>query len=124
MERIASCACGGLRAICSGEPAKVSLCHCDACKRRTGSAFGIAAFFSRGAVRIEGPSRRYTRPSDSGFDVAHHFCPDCGATVCWEPARKPDMIAVALGAFADRDFPAPTQAVYETFRYPWLRDGI
>jgi hypothetical protein len=30
-----------------------------------------------------------------------HFCPSCGSTVYWEPARKPDMIGVAVGAFAD-----------------------
>ncbi|MBZ9936406.1 GFA family protein [Mesorhizobium sp. BR1-1-16] len=120
MERLATCACGELRVTCSGEPEKVSLCHCPACQKRTGSAFGIAAFFGRDHVRIEGPSRSFERPSDSGFPVLLHFCPDCGSTVFWEPRRKPDMIAVGVGSFADPTFPAPSQAVYAEFRHPWV----
>ena len=57
--------------------------------------------------------RRYTRSSDSGFDVTFHFCGDCGSTVFWEPQRKPEWIAVAVGAFADPTFPRPSQAVFE-----------
>src|SRR3546814_5793244 len=36
MERDASCHCGKLILRCRGEPAKVSLCHCMDCQRRTG----------------------------------------------------------------------------------------
>jgi len=120
MQRIATCACGSLRAICEGEPAKVSLCHCLECQKRTGSTYGIAAFFDRGQVRVEGESRTYARPSDSGFPVALHFCPQCGSTVFWEPQRKPDAIAIGVGSFADPNFPAPQQSVYDQHRHPWV----
>ncbi|MCC2609140.1 GFA family protein [Neorhizobium petrolearium] len=120
MERIATCACGKLQAICEGEPAKVSLCHCLECQRRTGSTYGIAAFFARSRVHIEGVSKTYARPSDSGFPVNLHFCPDCGSTVFWEPQRKPDAIAIGVGSFADPQFPAPSQAVYDQHRHPWV----
>ena len=118
--RIAACACGQLTVTCTGEPVVVSLCHCLACQRRTGSTYGVAAFFTRDAVAVVGAMRDFTRTSDSGFDVAFHFCPDCGSTVWWEPARKPDLIAVASGAFADPHFPAPTQSVNEHHRHPWV----
>jgi hypothetical protein len=120
IERKAACACGRLTVICLGEPVSVSLCHCLACQRRTGSTYGIAAFFPRVAVTVSGAMRDFTRPSDSGFDVTHHFCPDCGSTVWWEPKRKPDLVAVASGAFADPQFPAPTQSVNEIHRHPWV----
>ncbi|EUB95158.1 glutathione-dependent formaldehyde-activating GFA [Rhizobium sp. CF080] len=120
MERIATCACGKLQAICQGEPAKVSLCHCLECQKRTGSTYGIAAFFDRAQVRIEGESKTYARLSDSGFAVNLHFCPDCGSTVFWEPQRKPDVIAVGIGSFADPGFPAPSQEVYDQHRHPWV----
>lgn len=120
-ERSATCACGKLRVACLGEPAKVSLCHCLACQRRTGSTYGIAAFFERERVQIAGESRSFSRPSDSGFPVTFHFCPTCGSTVFWEPQRKPDFIAVGVGFFADPAFPAPTQAVYTEHRHPWIK---
>jgi len=118
--RIATCACGQLRVACAGEPEKVSLCHCLECQKRTGSAFGIAAFFTRGAVAAKGRAGTYTRPSDKGRPVRHSFCPACGSTVFWEPERMPGLVAVAVGAFADPSFPAPTQAVWDERRHAWV----
>ena len=37
MERIAECHCGQFKAIASGEPESVYVCHCKACQRRTGA---------------------------------------------------------------------------------------
>jgi hypothetical protein len=118
--RSASCACGQLRVTCRGEPDKVSLCHCLDCQRRTGSTYGIAAFFPRREVTAEGRWSSYARSSDSGFKVTFHFCPVCGSTVFWEPERMPEAIAVAAGSFADPSFPAPTQSVWNERRHPWV----
>lgn len=120
MQRRASCACGDLVAVCSGDPAKVSLCHCLACQRRTGSTYGIAAFFHKEEVSTQGAAATYSRPSDSGHDVRFSFCPRCGSTVYWQALRKPEFIAVAVGAFADPSFPAPAQAVYDDCRHWWV----
>lgn len=118
--RRATCACGALTVTCDGPPEKISLCHCQACQRRTGSPFGIAAFFPRDRVAAHGPSTSYTRPADSGHSVTFHFCPSCGSNVYWEPSRMPHLIAVAVGAFADPGFPAPSQQVHTQHRHPWL----
>ncbi len=48
----------------------------------------------------------------------------CGSTCFWEPHRKPDTFAVAVGAFADQSFPAPTQAIYAEHRHPWVEVAI
>ncbi|WP_080867679.1 GFA family protein [Agrobacterium tumefaciens] len=120
MARVASCVCGALRVTCAGEPTKVSVCHCLACQKRTGSSYGVAAFFDRQRVQVEGASSRYSRQSDRGFPVTFHFCSTCGSTVYWEPQRMPDTIAVGIGSFADPDFPHPTQAVYEQHRHSWV----
>ena len=39
----------------------------------------------------------------------------------WEQARKPELIAIAVGAFADPSFPAPSQGVFEELRHRWVR---
>lgn len=124
MTRIATCSCGQLELSCNGDPVSISLCHCLECQRRTGGPFGIAAFFSIHAVAVSGQSTAWERGSDNGFPVTFHFCPVCGSTVWWEPARKPEFVAVAPGAFADPAFPAPTKTVYEHHRHHWLPDGI
>ena len=118
--RTATCACGQLRVTCSGDPAMTSLCHCLDCQKRTGSTYGVAAFFPRAAVVAEGAFQTYRRSADSGFAVNFRFCPRCGSTVFWEPERKPEAIAVAVGAFADPTFPAPSQSVYNQRRHAWV----
>ncbi len=121
IERVARCHCGSLCLKCSGEPAKVSMCHCADCQRRTGSAFSIAAFFERGSVeRVSGEAATFTRDSASGLPVAFHFCPRCGSNLYWEPKRMPHLIGVAVGAFADPDFPQPEQSVWTDEKHAWI----
>ena len=122
MTRVASCACGQLRVVCHREPSKIALCHCLECQKRTGSTYGIAAFFPRADVELQGEAREYIRTADSGFEVVFHFCPTCGSSVYWEPRRAPDLIAVAVGAFADPAFPAPSQSVFTQRRHAWVVD--
>ncbi len=119
-ERLARCACGGLQATCLGEPSRVSMCHCKDCQRRTGSTFSIAAFFPREAVAVHGAERTYTRGSLAGPPVTFHFCPDCGSSVWWEPARMPHLVGVAVGAFADAGFPCPEQSVWTKDKHEWI----
>jgi hypothetical protein len=118
--RHATCSCGKLRIACEGEPVRVSICHCLACQRRTGSVFSAQARFPRDWVRIEGKSSVYSRLGDSGATLHFSFCPDCGSTVHWHSTAAPDIVAVAIGAFADPAFGPPRHSVYERYRHGWV----
>lgn len=120
MTRKASCSCGQLKVVASGEPIRISVCHCLACQRRTGNVFGAQARFRKENVAIEGQSTEWVRTGDSGTRLHFHFCPQCGATVYYWLANAPDVIAVAIGAFADPTFPAPRFSVYESRRHAWV----
>jgi len=120
MTRIAHCCCGSLRAEATGEPEFLAACHCVECQRRTGSAFGVATYFSKEQVLTEVPGKVYVRGSDSGRKTECHFCPDCGSTVFWYAERFPDLIGIAFGAFADPSMPRPMASVWETTRHPWV----
>ena len=120
MTHRASCMCGQLQLVCEGDPVRISMCHCLACQRRTGSIFGVQARFPRDQVTvIEGRSTQFSRTADSGNSVTFHFCPDCGSTVYWELSGMPGVLAVAVGAFADPGFAEPRHSVYEARRHPW-----
>jgi hypothetical protein len=118
--REAACSCGQLRLTAEGDPIRISMCHCLACQRRTGSAFGIQARFPADRVGVVGRYADYVRTSDWGEERTFHFCPDCGATIFYTTATAPDVVAVPVGAFADPSFPPPTVSVYESRRHPWL----
>ena len=118
--RTAACSCGQLLAHVEGDPVRVSVCHCLACQRRTGSVFGQQARFAREKVRISGQSTTYVRVGDEGSEVRFHFCPHCGATVYYEAEGLEDSVAIPVGAFADPQFPAPTVSVYEERKHAWV----
>jgi hypothetical protein len=120
MTRIAQCCCGALWAEASGDPALIAACHCEQCQRRTGSAFGVIAFFPVEQVRTQGRSNVFTREGQKGRKLRFHFCPNCGTTVFWEADFRPGQIGIAVGAFADSSFPAPTVSAWEQSKHPWI----
>lgn len=118
--RLASCSCGQLAAEVTGEPVRISVCHCLACQRRTGSVFGQQARFRREQVTVSGASTVYVRVGDSGSHARFHFCPACGATVYYELEGLEEYLAIPVGAFADPDFPAPLISIYESRKHGWV----
>lgn len=120
-ERLASCSCGQLTARVRGEPVRVSICHCHACQRRTGSVFGVQARFPADAVTTSGQSTQYARTGDEGTTARFHFCPTCGAIVFYRMDAIPGFVAIPVGAFADGAFPPPRVSVYGIRQHPWVR---
>lgn len=98
--REASCQCGELRLRAQGEPVRVSVCHCLDCQRRSGSVFAFQARFAAERVEIKGQPREWTRGGDEGSGAVFSFCPHCGSSVYYRSLEDPDVIAVAVGAFA------------------------
>lgn len=118
--RLAACSCGQLQAHVSGDPVRISVCHCLACQRRTGSVFGAQARFPRAAVTVVGTSAEYVRVGDEGTSATFGFCPKCGATVYYTGGDT-ETTAIPVGAFADPSFAAPTVSVYEERMHAWVR---
>ena len=120
--RDAACSCGQLRVTTDGDPFVVSICHCLSCQRRTGSAFGMQAGFRAGQVQVAGRYVDYARTSDEQDRKVHvfHFCPECGGTVFYTEPDEDDLVVVAVGAFADPEFPPPTESGYGARRHQWF----
>ena len=118
--RTASCSCGQLQAHVTSDPIRVSVCHCLACQRRTGSVFGAQARFASSSVTITGATKEYVRAGDEGSRTTFRFCPECGSTVFYTAEGLEGSIAIPVGAFADPKFPSPTFSVYEERMHSWV----
>lgn len=116
----AACSCGQLNLACDGAPIRISMCHCLACQRRTGSVFGTQAWFTPGQISITGNASIFTRTAGSGRLVTYRFCLTCGSTLYWEAEAFPGLIAVAVGTFADPTYPPPQRSVWERRRHSWV----
>lgn len=126
----ASCRCGQLKVTYKGPvPERRTLCHCNSCQLRTGTAFSIQGRFPRENLKIEGKSTTWTFPNDKSPKVTYrscdsggatfHFCPTCGTTVYWDISAAPDVIGIALGTLTDPTFPAPVISGFEAYGHPW-----
>jgi hypothetical protein len=119
--RTASCSCGQLSAIASVDPNRISVCHCLACQRRTGSVFGAQAWFPADSVTVRGASKQFIRVGDEGGRTIFSFCPTCGATVHYTAEGREEHIAIPVGAFAEPSFPGPSVSVYEERMHSWVQ---
>ena len=100
-ERRASCSCGQLQAVVTGDPVRVSICHCLACQRRTGSSYGYQARFPAQSVTISGRFKQFIRHSDEDAEIRRfNFCPagdresvlasvDVGSEPAGNPSARP-----------------------------------
>lgn len=118
-EHVASCRCGQLSIHCTGEPVRVSVCHCLECQKRTGSAFGAQARWQDDQVLMDGTWSEWGRIADSGNKATYRFCANCGSTVAYSGDGMQGYMAVPLGAFAGQDLPCPIVSFYEERQHSW-----
>jgi hypothetical protein len=118
--RTASCHCGQLRITVHGEPRVVGICHCLACQQRTGSVFAAIASFAE-PYSVQGNATEYVRAGDQGAKFRFRFCPVCGSNVFHTEEGVEGGVGVAVGCFADPQFPAPRYSIYDCRRHGWVR---
>lgn len=122
MKRNAKCSCGQLQVTLSGDPYVTGVCNCTSCQRRTGSAFGVGAYFKDDQlIEQKGNATVYNQTSDAQRNVARHFCGNCGTTVYWKAEFQPDFVGVAVGCFNAPDFPEPSASVWNCSKFSWVQ---
>ncbi|MFN3991740.1 MAG: GFA family protein [Tabrizicola flagellatus] len=102
------CLCGGLRFMARGQPWRVGLCHCLACRKSQGALFHASAIYPETAVTITGEARHYRDRS---------FCPTCGSQVY---AHIGDEIGINLGSLDEPSRFRPTYELWTIRREDWL----
>src|SRR5690242_5585856 len=112
------CLCGSIRYRTKGAPLRVSLCHCTACQRATGSAFSEGVYFSDANVEFSGgPLITYERRSDESQRWARlQFCARCGTTITWIAERNPNARGIAGGTFDHPNW-------FKIDRHTWTRSA-
>lgn len=76
MLRTASCCCRNTSIEVEGDPKIHLVCHCNNCKQRTGSAFGISAYFADIQIkRKQGETAIYAIDNDSTQQGRHFASP-------------------------------------------------
>ena len=118
----ATCACGQASITVNAQPKMLGVCHCTNCKRRTGSAFGISAYFDQSAVvQQRGMTNVYAfHQQAQNQDQERHFCPRCGTTLFWYVSGLASKVGIAGGCFAEQGLAEPDSSFSDGKREPWV----
>lgn len=119
MVRRARCCCGRTTIAVDGEPRIHGICHCDDCKKRTGSAFGWSAYFLDSQI-LETSGETSAYRVDGTNPQERFFCQVCGSTLFWKSAAFDKMTGVAGGCFVEPMLPEPGLTLSNESRCAWV----
>ena len=117
------CLCGAVRYICDAQPAMAGHCHCEDCRRSSGSGHSSHLAVPAASVKLTGEVRGYDRPADSGNMVTRAFCPVCGAPVFSRNASMPDLIFLRASSLDDLEVFQPQMHVFTMRAASWDGPG-
>ncbi len=120
MQRRASCCCGNSQIEVTDAPSFHCTCNCTNCKQRTGSAFGIGAYFCDKEFRIVKDGTQVYRVDSKFGKQQRHFCGTCGTTLFWFIEAFKNLVGVAGGCFTDDPLPQPSFNAVKENQCEWV----
>jgi hypothetical protein len=115
-KRTGGCNCGKFRFQVEGNPIRVGVCHCQICRKDTGSAFNFFAVWSAETVTTAGDTKSWMHSTDH-----RHFCATCGSSL-FSVVDGANELEFRVGAFdeAPSDL-VPTYELWLNRREIWLK---
>jgi hypothetical protein len=115
------CQCGRHRYSLATAPRSLYACHCTACQRQSGSAFGLSMPVDRAGLTWEGPDpAAWSRQAASGRHVGALLCPDCGTRLAHVPERDPSVLNLKPGTLDDTAWLRPVAHLWLASAQPWV----
>ena len=113
------CLCEAVKYTISSEPVKMAQCHCDDCKKITGTGHASIAFFNKDNVDIKGKIKSYASVTDSGSTITRSFCPTCGSRLFGINSNSEKVIGVSVGTLEESSWFKPELIVYNKRKSSW-----
>lgn len=122
-----SCLCGAVHyeaELGSQEPS-VTFCHCEYCRKNSGSAFSNNLGVRRSGFRIT-KGKESLRSFESSPGKLRYFCGTCGSPLFHIKASDPDTVTLKMGSierFDEFDGPLPSRHIFRESAArstPWL----
>jgi hypothetical protein len=115
------CLCGAIRYSITGEPMMMGHCHCEDCRRSSGSGHSSHLAVTEAGVTITGAPKGYGRAADSGHVVTRFFCETCGAALYSTNDAMPGMMFIRASSLDDLEVFKPQMHVYASRAASWDR---
>ena len=113
-----SCLCGSVNYKSNSDPLVVQNCHCDQCRKATGSVYLTNLFIKEENFEITGEVNNYTHLSDAGNNMTKYFCPNCGSQVFGKNSGRPGIITIRAGTVNEKDIIKPIRNLFLKSKVP------
>jgi len=111
------CYCGAVKFEVFGESYSIGHCHCESCRRQSGSVMTSFASFRQDQVIFTGAMPNRNNKDDG---VTRSFCGQCGSPVAYESSDRPNEIQLQLGLFDDLEPLKPSNHSFLNEKPSWL----
>jgi hypothetical protein len=122
-EYTGKCLCGEITYTAIGQPVVVAQCHCEECRRLSGTGHTVGAMFASEAVTVSGKLSDFSYSSDKGSKVTKAFCATCGSPIYGKNSRLPDHLTLPLGTMDDASGLNVEVVIFERDKPHWDRLG-
>lgn len=117
------CLCGEVTYVANGSPDIVAQCHCEECRRLSGTGHSVGAMFLSQAVTLTGKLNEFKYMSDKTSEVTKAFCARCGSPIYGKNTRMPDHLTLTLGTMDDTDGLNIEVVIFERDKPHWDQLG-
>ena len=112
------CLCGAVR-YRGDNPVSGGHCHCNDCRKTSGTAHGSHMLVPEAAFEITGEVRFFDKPADSGNVISRGFCPTCGSPVYSRNSGYAGIVFVRASSLDDPEVFRPAMVVYTKRAPSW-----
>ena len=112
------CLCGSVNYKSNSDPLVIQNCHCDQCRKATGSVYLTNLFIKEENFEITGEVNNYTHLSDAGNNMTKYFCPKCGSQVFGKNSGRPGIITIRAGTVNEKDIIKPIRNLFLKSKVP------
>jgi hypothetical protein len=115
-----SCQCGNVSYRITAQSVQSVICHCDDCRKQSGSAFGASLIVNSDEVVFQGRLKTWDRTTDTGRTNRAFFCPDCGNRIYHQNPDAPEVVRIRSGTLDGQQIPEPRTHFHTIRQMPWV----
>jgi len=113
------CLCGAVRYESTSPAVAGGHCHCNDCRRTSGTGHGCDLVLPADALTVSGEVRFFDASTDAGNTVSRGFCPTCGSAIYSTNSGMPGLAFVRASSLDDPEVFQPQMVVYAKRAPSW-----
>ena len=113
------CLCGAVRFHSPGPAIFMGNCYCSDCRKESGTGHITGVAVPQPTLSVEGETRAFDKPADSGGTIHNVFCPVCATTLYTNPSNLPGIAILRAGTIDDPSVVTPQLSMYAASAPAW-----